>query len=84
MYSHHQAAELELPFENTELEALKFAHQTTLADEPFYKNGYQVFGEIFLKEEQTNKRFNLKRFRLSLIESISKYTYIEGCRGVDS
>jgi hypothetical protein len=55
-----------LPFEYTELEALKFAHQTTLSDEPFYKNGYQVFGEIFLKddEQHKNERFDKQRYQL--------------------
>jgi hypothetical protein len=41
-------AELEYPFQDDEQIAKKFAYQATFADEEFYKDGFQCFGEFFL------------------------------------
>ena len=46
--SHGQAYEAEFPMEADEFEAFKFAGQLTATDEPFFKDGVQVFAEVFL------------------------------------
>jgi len=42
-----QAYEAEFPMDGNDLEAFKFAGQLTATDEPFFKDGVQVFAEVF-------------------------------------
>ena len=55
VYAPGQAFELEVAMENRDLQAGRFAHQTTFTNTTFYKDGIQIYGEIYNREEEEEK-----------------------------
>ena len=64
VYAPGQGIELEAAVENEGLQAIRIAHQTTITNETFYRDGYQIYAEIYNREEEkeSNERLAFERY----------------------
>ena len=62
VYVPGQAFELEVALENRDLQGARFAHQTTITNQTFYKDGFQIYGEIYNREGEEEGKSNERIF----------------------